>query len=390
MTFDLPTLTAVSVFATTIAAGMLLLTWSRSRSALALAYCGAALLIANAAGIVLALRGPLPLYWSAMIGGDLLLFAHGLTWCVPRSFEGRRPLWLAVAAGVAVWSAACQFPAFMADMPLRIELFSLLAGTYTVLAAAEYWRASDRTLTLRWPAIALLGIYATLIAVRGILADTMPMPEEFTGAASLWLVAGIAAMLAHNVGMAFIVLAMTKERIAIAHRREACSDPLTGVANRRAFYDYGRGLLSGARRTDTAVALVLFDLDMFKRINDTFGHPAGDSVLCAFAGTVAAALRPTDILGRLGGDEFACLLPGLGPKQAMRFAERIRADFAAWAATTHGVSTTVSVGVATNVDGDGLDGLIAAADSALYRAKAAGRNRVEQQPRKISPAVEAA
>jgi diguanylate cyclase (GGDEF)-like protein len=381
MTLDLPTLTAAAVFATTIAAVMLLLTWWRSRTAVTLGLWSAALLLANAGGIVLALRGPLPLYWSATIGGDLLLLAYGLMWCAARLFEGRRPLWLAAAAAAAVWTLACLSEAFMANMAVRIEVFSLLVGTYTLLTASEYWRARDRTLTLRWPAIALLAIHAALIGARGILADIMPMPAAFTGAASPWLIACIAAMLAHNVCMAFIVLAMAKERVAITHQREAHSDPLTGIANRRAFYDSGESLLRYARRYGRPVALLLFDLDMFKHINDTFGHQTGDRVLCAFACTAATALRPSDILGRLGGEEFACLLSGLGPPQAMRVAERIRADFAARATTAHGAPATVSVGVATTADVDGdLDALIAAADRALYRAKAAGRNRVERAP----------
>jgi diguanylate cyclase (GGDEF)-like protein len=390
MTLDLPTLSAAAAFATTIVAVMLLLTWWRSRSVVTLGLWGAALLIATAGGIVVALRGPLPLYWSVVIGGGLLLLAYGLMWSGARLFEGRIPLWSAAAAGAAVWTCACQFAAFMTDMTARIELFSLLACIYTLMTASEYWRASDRSLTPRWPAIVLLSIHAVLIALRGILADTMPIPAAFTGAASPWLIAGIAAMLAHYVCMAFIVLAMAKERIAIALQREAHSDPLTGIANRRAFYDSGESLLQYARRSGRPVALLLFDLDMFKRINDTFGHQTGDRVLCAFACTAAAALRPSDILGRLGGEEFACLLSGLGPKQAMRVAERIRADFSARVSATHGAAATVSVGVATTTDVDGdLDALIAAADRALYRAKAAGRDRVEQA-QEVLPAVEAA
>jgi diguanylate cyclase (GGDEF)-like protein len=390
MTLDLPTLTAAAAFATMIAAVMLLLTWWRSRAAITLGLWGAALLVVDAGGVVLALRGLLPLSWSVVIGGDLLLFGYGLMWCAAGLFEGRRPRWFAAAAGAVVWTLACQSAAFMADMSVRIELFSLLAGAYTLLTASEYWRACDRTLTLRWPAIALLVMHAALIAARGVLADAMPMPAVFTGAASAWLIAGIAAMLAHYVCMAFIVLAMAKERVAIVLRREAHSDPLTGIANRRSFYDSGENLLRYVRQSGRPVALLLFDLDMFKHINDTFGHQTGDRVLCAFACTAATALRPSDILGRLGGEEFACLLPGLGAKQAMRVAERIRADFAARVTAVHGAPATVSVGVATTSDANGdLDALIAAADRALYRVKDAGRNRVEQAHEGL-PAVEAA
>ena len=124
----------------------------------------------------------------------------------------------------------------------------------------------------------------------------------------------------------------------------------------------------------------MFDLDKFKRINDTFGHHVGDLVLTAFCGVATAALRPDDLFGRIGGEEFASLLPHTSLDEGLAVAERIRSNFEATTlevgATT--LTATVSVGVAMSIDQSRkLADLIKAADRALYRAKANGRNRVE-------------
>ena len=130
--------------------------------------------------------------------------------------------------------------------------------------------------------------------------------------------------------------------------------------------------------------MVLLDIDHFKAVNDTYGHLAGDQVLRAVAGIIGSQLRDYDIAGRYGGEEFAVLLPHTQPGQARRIAERLRMAVAAARLTASPVGgpgtslhVTVSVGVACLADcGPELQALIAAADTALYDAKAAGRNRV--------------
>ena len=126
--------------------------------------------------------------------------------------------------------------------------------------------------------------------------------------------------------------------------------------------------------------LLLFDLDGFKRINDTFGHHVGDRVLTTFCGVATAALRPDDLFGRLGGEEFAALLPQTSLDEGLAVAERIRSDFEATTLEVgaNTLAATVSVGVAMSIDpSPNLADMIEAADRALYRAKANGRNRVE-------------
>ena len=138
--------------------------------------------------------------------------------------------------------------------------------------------------------------------------------------------------------------------------------------------------MTRTRFTNQPAALLTFDLDRFKSINDKFGHPAGDTVLVTFCRLATSQLRPTDLFGRMGGEEFASLLPDTTRQDALQLAERLRAAFEA---TRHTVAeqpftATVSVGVATSDDASfDLSALLVAADQALYRAKALGRNRVE-------------
>nr|WP_246429836.1 GGDEF domain-containing protein [Prosthecomicrobium pneumaticum] len=172
---------------------------------------------------------------------------------------------------------------------------------------------------------------------------------------------------------------MVRERDAAELRREAQRDPLTGLYNRRGFSDEAQAAAARAAREGVSVAMLAFDLDRFKQINDSFGHAAGDAVLRAFAEVLKATLRDTDPVGRTGGEEFMALLPGADAARGTVVAERVRQRFARVAVDYGGarVATTVSVGVAaaTAASAD-LGALSACADRALYEAKRDGRDRV--------------
>ena len=383
MTIDLPTLAAVTAFSTAVSGLMLLFSWLQDRRAATLGLWGGALVLLTVGAVVLPLRGIIPPSWSITFGGAVCVASYGMMWCGARRFEGRCPDYPFAAAGAGLWLFACQFDAFLGSMTTRVELYSALTCCYTLLVASEYWRARDKALMSRWPAIALLLIHAALIALRGVFASAMPFPSLVQGPAPAWIAIGIAALLAHYFCMAFLVMGMVKERLELHHRRAALADPLTGIANRRAFFERGERLLSRTVADGRPAALLVLDLDQFKRINDTFGHQAGDRVLCAFCDTVRVLLRPSDLFGRTGGEEFACLLPGAGEAEAIAIAERIRAAFESCRIGI-GVEippSTVSVGVSTTAGTPcDLATLIAAADRALYRAKAGGRNRVERAP----------
>ncbi|MGC1562204.1 MAG: GGDEF domain-containing protein [Bradyrhizobium sp.] len=155
-------------------------------------------------------------------------------------------------------------------------------------------------------------------------------------------------------------------------------DELTGSLNRRCIMRILDEEVSRAQRTKAPCSIALIDLDWFKRINDTYGHPTGDEVLRTFAITVFANIRNFDRFGRFGGEEFMLVLPDTPRDAALRILDRLRAIVADldWSAFSPGMRVTVSAGIATLQPNDTLDTVLARADGALYEAKAQGRNRI--------------
>jgi len=183
-----------------------------------------------------------------------------------------------------------------------------------------------------------------------------------------------------TISIAFILLAMAKERTELRHKTAALIDPLTGIANRRAFLEAAAELFLRNNNRPRPAAVLLIDLDHFKSINDRFGHAIGDKILQVFAETTSAKLGPRDLIGRLGGEEFAIVLHEASRERALAAAEGIRTSFAEVANSIDNcpVHSTVSIGVVIEqhaaVD---ITVLLSQADQALYYAKARGRNRVE-------------
>jgi len=162
--------------------------------------------------------------------------------------------------------------------------------------------------------------------------------------------------------------------------RLATTDPLTAAANRRHFLGEAEQEMERADRYGRPLAVVMIDIDHFKAVNDGYGHAAGDAVLAAAAAACHALLRDVDCFGRIGGEEFALLLPETTLAGAMEVAERLRQAIAASevAFGDRSLRVTASLGIAERGDGDSdFDALLARADVALYRAKAAGRDRIE-------------
>ncbi len=157
----------------------------------------------------------------------------------------------------------------------------------------------------------------------------------------------------------------------------ASTDPLTGLPNRR-YFDEFCGLLARRRRAGDAVAVLMVDIDKFKVLNDTFGHPVGDLVLREVANAIVSAVREEDVPARVGGEEFAVLLRNPGPDVALEVGERVCAAVRALDLSRHGVpGVSVSVGVANATEADEpIPVIIERADQALLRAKRAGRDRV--------------
>jgi len=169
-----------------------------------------------------------------------------------------------------------------------------------------------------------------------------------------------------------------RERLFREVQRLSTTDPLTGLSNRRHFDAAAKLEIIRARRYGRPLSAVMVDLDHFKRVNDTFGHAAGDRVLVGVAGLCLRLARTTDLKARLGGEELCLLLPETPAESSRVLAERLRADIGALTFDEAGRSfgVTASMGIAGYVPGDEVESLIARADRALYEAKESGRNRV--------------
>ena len=384
MHFSLP-IFVLSSFTLAVAGGLLLLSWSQHRNTTALALWGAAFAMAALAALLIAERNQIADVWSILLANTVLAAAYGIMWNGARCFEGRSPSVIAWAAGAALWVTACAFPMFYATPTARAVLMTGIGMTYTMLTVYEFWRARSDGLMSRWPAIILLTLHAATLPTR------IPLVAALGGAepapAGLMTFVLFETVLLSMAG-AYLFASLVKERIASAFRRDAFVDPLTGVANRRAFLEQGGRMVQRASMERRPITLLLFDLDRFKGINDAHGHAAGDAVLVGFCDIAAAQLRPTDLFARLGGEEFACLLPDTTSANAVAVGERVRQAFAAAVHNSGEKSfvATVSVGVATAAaEWCDLPSLLVSADRALYRAKATGRDRIvtEEQPHRV-------
>jgi diguanylate cyclase (GGDEF)-like protein len=159
---------------------------------------------------------------------------------------------------------------------------------------------------------------------------------------------------------------------------QAMHDPLTGIYNRRAILEKLAEELSRALRQDGSLTVGMCDVDHFKQVNDTYGHQAGDDVLKGFTASLQLQLRDYDSVGRYGGEEFLVIAPGIPDRGDAGVFERVRSRVSQAVTPTNrgAISITVSIGVASATRTSTVDSLLAAADAALYRAKAGGRNRV--------------
>ncbi|HEX2060213.1 MAG TPA: tetratricopeptide repeat-containing diguanylate cyclase, partial [Thermoanaerobaculia bacterium] len=179
--------------------------------------------------------------------------------------------------------------------------------------------------------------------------------------------------------LAYLMFRLARERRRM--REMAMTDELTRLPNRRHLFATAEAQLQRARETGEALSLLAFDIDHFKRINDSWGHAAGDLVLQRVAHACRAALRPGDHLGRTGGEEFMVVLPATAERDALAVAERLRAAVEAldFSDIDASLRVTISIGVVQRTREDSLTRLSALADELLYRAKESGRNRVVGQ-----------
>jgi diguanylate cyclase (GGDEF)-like protein len=382
MNLDVSTLCTVTIDVEVMLGILLLFAWAQNLALRAVCWWGFAHLVRAASLVLFGLYGSAPDLITIDVANALLFIAFAATWTGARVFDGRSVEPVYLVAGAVVWLTICQLPVLFEAPALRALIASTIITTYAWLTAYEFWRGRNEHLLSRWPAIFMLFAHGALFLLRTPLIALLPRALATSGGMyrSAWLDVLSFEALLFSISVAFILLAMAKERTELRHKRAAMIDPLTGIANRRAFLQDAATIAQRHAVDPRPAAVLLIDLDRFKSVNDRFGHAVGDRVLQIFGAVARQTLRPADLFGRLGGEEFAALLYDVSRGDAREAAERLRHGFVAAATAVDGcpVGGSVSIGIA-HCDGPVLDvsQLLAQADRALYCAKENGRNRVE-------------
>jgi len=262
-------------------------------------------------------------------------------------------------------------------LPRAVMFLFAPAGVVLIgIAMATTEGYSDAAILYCWPILWVASFYgsratASVVVLVAVVhaAALWSLPGETTNF-DRWADVVVSVIVA---GVVVRVLARRNRRLVQQLSTEARVDPLTGLWNRRAFSERLETESARAVREGTSLAVVAFDIDHFKRVNDEHGHEVGDRVLKWVAEVLAHETRGADITARVGGEEFVVVLPGTGVAGAQEFAERVRRAVAAGGGPAE---LTISAGVAARVPREVEHDLVDAADRALYAAKRGGRNAV--------------
>lgn len=346
-----------------------------------MAYWAAGLACNTAGYMLFVLRGQISDWLSIVLANMLFasvfaLFTEGIF-----QFQRRQPrrwvIWLPVLltgllfATLIPWQVArVLVGAIVFCAQSAVIVASLLQRRNTTVGAGQYFMVAGFLMMIAAFVFQGVGTLLRADAVSSIMTPHVVQTVTF-------LVAAISVVV---VSLGLVV--MTKERADERNLNLAMRDELTGLINRRSLLESLAQHLSMAKRHAQPLSLLMVDIDYFKRVNDTHGHLSGDKVLKEMTGVIAQRTRVQDLLGRLGGEEFLVLLPNTSEEGARQLAENLRQGVAATAfqaVSGAPIAITVSIGLCAmgRLTDPQCDDLIGAADQALYRAKAAGRNRVE-------------
>lgn len=311
-------------------------------------------------------------------------FAHASLYAGFCRFFARKVPWISLGFGITIFIVAVSyFHYFHYSFALRTVAVSIFSGAIcfaiaSTIAASEFMRraAYPYVLTASLAALAAIGhiLRAGVHVTIGIDMTSLLAPAPFNLA---FITLGSVVLPTITIG----AILMVHERMLAQAEHAGDYDFLTGALSRRAFFAAADKAIKRAARTQQKLALLIFDVDHFKSINDRYGHGVGDQVLIDIAARVERIRRASDFFARIGGEEFALLLPETNTLQAALVAERVRHALDCKTVASRESDKvpiqpgyTVSIGFAVMNDAESINDLMARADAALYGAKGAGRN----------------
>ena len=359
----------------TFGAGLFLLN-NNNRKSIELNRWSQAKLLQGFAWILLYSNTQIYPVFSILLGHCLLFAGVALDAWAMRDEESQQRSFLLPLWGIAVITFSGLY-LFSVDLRLRTAVASFLLSVFYLVLSATLWRQWRTSTRLRRFVMLSTVMVSSLISISSLVAilysNVAMLMQNSQGQAIISL--GLYFLMMVN-GFGGLLLAR-EQRDAELIRLELI-DPLTNAPNRRGFFNALAPWLALARRPGHSTALIMLDLDHFKRINDNYGHSVGDQVLKEVVDVGKTQLRDSDLIGRLGGEEFAVLLPRTNLHDASIVAERMRQAIMAFhiKAEKAILTTTASFGVTTIRPDDSMVSLIKRADDALFAAKNAGRNQV--------------
>jgi diguanylate cyclase (GGDEF)-like protein len=338
--------------------------------------------------LLVGLRGLIPDWASVFVANGLIFLAPLLLYEGIRQFRGKphhsrlNYALMVILLGVFIY---CTW----LHPNVNVRLLTITAFTALVIARCAYFLIVDVPSELHpsfWFTAIMFGLYDLVLLLRVVTAASLlALNSPFS--ADVWQSLVFLATIVMPIGWTFGFFMMTNDRLTLElHQAEhelrgmAATDFLTGALNRRSFLEMSQRELLRATQDGQSMLLLIFDIDHFKEFNDTYGHLAGDDMLCGIVATCRLYLRKVDLLERWGGDEFVILLPNTDQAGGLFVAEKLRRAVAELSLPSGNASgqayITISVGCALWLPGEEREAVLRRADHALYQAKERGRNCV--------------
>lgn len=379
MTLDVPTLfIVVTVVALLMAFWVCVMAWGQPRGEALWAWA-AGMLAYAASNVLFGLRPTMSIGLGVLSSNAFHSLAMSLMLLAVRRFQGHRERnWMVFLPILLVPSLLLHLDDYAMRVAIAAAILCLQIGLVLSALVDRRHPIPGRGRYIMFAAFCALAasLLVRAVAIGVGWLDVRTLEEANFWQALIFLVAMCAVI---SLALGFVY--MTMERAERRSFELAMKDMLTGLSNRRAISEELQAAVARAQRSGQLLGVLMLDIDHFKKVNDDYGHQAGDVVLRSVALTLASRLRAQDQIGRFGGEEFLVVLPDTGVDGAATLAEALRAAVEAtpaqWGAQRIGVTISIGVRAGMVTGGDTPDGLVAAADAALYRAKQGGRNRVE-------------